>query len=156
MIIWRIIASFAFISSFFVIIGFSPITRLCYLIFVYLAGSFIYTFLDFYYLGQTYIIVYVGAIAIQFLFIIMMIPINIEKKKKRKKILYLPFIILFIFDYNYYTYFTYIYPSWFQIFSTFSDLYTFGFSLYFVYPISQLLIAIAQWQTLIGIIAVCR
>jgi len=35
-----------------------------------------YTILDFYFLGLTYIIVYVGAIVIIFLFVIMMIPVG--------------------------------------------------------------------------------
>lgn len=54
----------------------NPVSRLSFLIIVYQAGSFMYTILDFYFLGLTYIIVYVGAIAILFLFVIMMIPVG--------------------------------------------------------------------------------
>jgi NADH:ubiquinone oxidoreductase subunit 6 (subunit J) len=39
-------------------------------------ASFIFMFFDYYFLGLTYIIVYVGAIAILFLFVIMMVSMN--------------------------------------------------------------------------------
>lgn len=49
-----------------------PITRLALLITVFIKSALKLNLLDYYFLGLTYIIVYVGAIAILFLFVIMM------------------------------------------------------------------------------------
>lgn len=64
--IWLLVCLVALLSSLFVISTANPIGRLVLLIVLYLAGSFLYSLLDFYFLGLTYIIVYVGAIAILF------------------------------------------------------------------------------------------
>jgi NADH:ubiquinone oxidoreductase subunit 6 (subunit J) len=45
-------------------------------------GAFQFLILDYYFLGLTYIIVYVGAIAILFLFVIMLIQTDKFEKKK--------------------------------------------------------------------------
>lgn len=146
-----------------------------------------YTILDFYFLGQTYIIVYVGAIAIQFQFVIMMIPIdlNVNNNTKTSSILssftfqFIVFLVpLFIqaisqiYDLHDNTFkssstlqsyldpslsidvFTYFYPSWSTVYISFIDLHTQANSLYQVYPVSLLLIGIALYATMIGIIAV--
>jgi NADH-ubiquinone oxidoreductase chain 6 len=54
-----------------------PITRLALLITVFIKSAFILILLDYTFLGLTYIIVYVGAIAILFLFVIMMAETHI-------------------------------------------------------------------------------
>ena len=51
----------------------TPAIRLAILISIYVLTSFYFISLDFYFLGLTYIIVYVGAIAILFLFVIMLL-----------------------------------------------------------------------------------
>jgi NADH-ubiquinone oxidoreductase chain 6 len=63
-----------FISLLFVsAIRSSDLTRVIYLILLYTLGGIYLAYLDLYYVGLTYIIVYVGAIAILFLFILMII-----------------------------------------------------------------------------------
>jgi NADH-ubiquinone oxidoreductase chain 6 len=54
-----------------------PITRLALLITVFIMSALALIVLDFYFLGLTYVIVYVGAIAILFLFVIMMAEAHI-------------------------------------------------------------------------------
>lgn len=77
--------TFGFISliaSLIVVSALNPIHRIGYLILVFMIGAFIFMLLDFYFLGQVYIIVYVGAIAILFLFIIMMVECNTPTELK--------------------------------------------------------------------------
>lgn len=64
-------------SSQYVVCAMNPIVRIGVQVVVFMVGAFIFMMLDFYFLGQTYIIVYVGAIAIQFQFVIMMVNIPI-------------------------------------------------------------------------------
>jgi NADH:ubiquinone oxidoreductase subunit 6 (subunit J) len=68
-------AFIAIISALLLIIrrGLNTILILAQLLIVFIMASFQFLILDFYYLGLTYIIVYVGAIAILFLFVIMLI-----------------------------------------------------------------------------------
>lgn len=91
------------ISTFFIILGFinqvfvlvqvsakNPIHRIAAQVQIFQTGSFIFIQLDNYIQGLTYIIVYVGAIAIQFQFVIMLIEhpsvgYNSSKKKNIKK-----------------------------------------------------------------------
>lgn len=63
-------------SGLIVVSAIDPVHRVALQIIVFQAGAFIYTILDYYFLGLTYIIVYVGAIAILFQFVIMMVQIN--------------------------------------------------------------------------------
>lgn len=59
------------------ILSTQPITRLALLITVFIMSALVLIVLDFYFLGLTYVIVYVGAIAILFLFVIMMAEAHI-------------------------------------------------------------------------------
>ncbi len=63
------------ISSQIVVSARNPIHRIAAQVIVFIIGAFIFMIQDYYFQGQTYIIVYVGAIAIQFLFVIMMVEI---------------------------------------------------------------------------------
>ena len=63
------------ISSQIVVSASNPIYRITAQVIVFIINSFIFMIQDFYFQGLTYIIVYVGAIAIQFLFVIMMVQI---------------------------------------------------------------------------------
>lgn len=54
----------------------NPIHRIAAQVIVFTAGAFIFMLFDFYFQGQTYLIVYVGAIAIQFQFVIMMVNLQ--------------------------------------------------------------------------------
>jgi NADH:ubiquinone oxidoreductase subunit 6 (subunit J) len=60
----------------------SPFAKIAILILMYILGGIILTYLDFYYLGLTYIIVYVGAIAIIFIFVIMMLDSTVYNSKQ--------------------------------------------------------------------------
>nr|NP_150360.1 NADH dehydrogenase subunit 6 [Rhizophydium sp. 136]AAK84290.1 NADH dehydrogenase subunit 6 [Rhizophydium sp. 136] len=71
-ILVKLICTIGILSSFLILTSLNPVTRLVLLIIVFIMSAFIYLLLDFYFLGLTYIIVYVGAIAILFLFVIMM------------------------------------------------------------------------------------
>lgn len=53
----------------------NPIHRIASQVIVFMMGAFIFMLLDYYFQGLTYIIVYVGAIAIQFQFVIMMVSL---------------------------------------------------------------------------------
>ena len=54
----------------------NPIYKILFLILLFLFSSSIFFILDFYFLGFTYFIVYIGAITILFIFIIMMIQLT--------------------------------------------------------------------------------
>lgn len=73
------------ISSQIVISARNPIQRIVGLIIVYIGGSQIYMIQDQNFQGQTNIIVYVGAIAIQFIFVIMIVRIPNEISTQEKK-----------------------------------------------------------------------
>lgn len=66
------------VLSLLVLTVLNPIHKVAYLCALFLNGAFIFLSLDFYFLGLTYIIVYVGAIAIIFLFVIMMIKLDLS------------------------------------------------------------------------------
>ena len=70
-LLYFIITTIGIISAFLILTSLNPISRLVLLILVFVKSAFIYQLLDFYFLGLSYIIVYVGAIAILFLFVIM-------------------------------------------------------------------------------------
>jgi hypothetical protein len=69
-------------SAFLMILSTQPITRLALLIKIFIMSAFLFLFLDYYFLGLTYIIVYVGAIAILFLFVIKMAENHITPSAK--------------------------------------------------------------------------
>jgi NADH-ubiquinone oxidoreductase chain 6 len=66
------------------ILSTQPITRLALLIKIFIKSAFLFLLLDYYFLGLTYIIVYVGAIAILFLFVIMMAETHVTPLKSTK------------------------------------------------------------------------
>lgn len=59
--------------------GLNPISRLALQIVIYIMAAFQFQIQDYYFLGLTYIIVYVGAIAILFQFVIMLIQTDTVK-----------------------------------------------------------------------------
>ena len=61
---------------------FNPIIRLSLQITVFIISACLFLLLDFYFIGLTYIIVYVGAIAILFLFVIMMAETKLTPSPK--------------------------------------------------------------------------
>lgn len=160
-IIWISLAIIALFSSIIVISAQNPVNRLCMLIIVYQAGSFMYTIMDFYFLGLTYIIVYVGAIAIQFQFVIMMIPVDHRFQIGRSNVLLnlqiaflISIMIIMSFNYSFDGLVTFFYPYWSTAFITQTDIYTLGYTIYMVYPLALIQIGLSQFVTMIGIIAV--
>lgn len=96
----NIMLIFLIICSFFILLDILPILKIFLLIIIYILGSLLMVKLDNPFLGLTYIIIYVGAIAILFLFIIMMMNIqnnNNNNIYRNKFILYILFLFILIF-----------------------------------------------------------
>jgi NADH:ubiquinone oxidoreductase subunit 6 (subunit J)/NADH:ubiquinone oxidoreductase subunit 3 (subunit A) len=83
----------AIISAFLVIITNNPIYSVLNLIILYILVAFYLIFKGITYIGISYIIIYVGAIAILFLFILMMIDIEVVEKKNNN---YLPLLCILL------------------------------------------------------------
>jgi len=82
-------------GSIFLILGnLTPISQILLLIGIFLSASFLYLLMDFYFIGFTYIIVYVGAIAILFLFVLMMIDLAPNPISHSYLIPFLAFLLL--------------------------------------------------------------
>jgi len=144
--------------------------------------------LDFYFLGLTYIIVYVGAIMILFLFVIMMVQIQVLPTGQSEPtymtaaidisgnpsawwiniirgIILLGGVIMIgiwspngvtptSWDQDSTSLVNYFYPAWTTEFKTMTDLETLANLLYLGYPTALILIGIALWVVMIGIIKV--
>lgn len=67
------------LSGIFLISVYNPIYKILFLILLFFFGSSLFLILDFYFLGLTYFIVYIGAITILFLFVIMMVQLTITE-----------------------------------------------------------------------------
>ena len=121
----------------------------------------LYKILDFYFLGLSYIIVYVGAISILFLFVIMITdtgktPKFIKKESVRRwpwtLLLIIPLLYSsFKLEHNIMEYFI---PSYNTEFITLTDVQSLGYILYLAYPIIIVLIGILLWCVLIGILRI--
>jgi NADH:ubiquinone oxidoreductase subunit 6 (subunit J)/NADH:ubiquinone oxidoreductase subunit 3 (subunit A) len=83
----------AIISAIFVITTQNPIYSVLNLIVLYILVAFYLMFKGITYIGLSYIIIYVGAIAILFLFILMMIDLEIVEKRNNN---YLPLLFLLL------------------------------------------------------------
>lgn len=174
LIYWKTLGIIVLLASVIIVSVLNPVARLCFQIIVYLAGSQMYTILDFYYLGQTYIIVYVGAIAILFQFVIMMIPVGGQGSSPALYVIAVGWALMTSWmsstlliswisfkseamlgmlasPYEACTYFN---PNYAISFVYFTDIQTQAYTVYFAYPQAQLLIAVAQWAVQIGIIAI--
>jgi len=135
--------------------GFNPISRLALLIIIFLMAAFSFLFLDFYFLGLTYIIVYIGAITILFLFVIMVLrtgsPLNINLNNDESSwwwkgikpfglgLLLISLIKPFGLGEPSLTYF---YPSWSFDYLYLTDIQSLGFTLFLAYPIVLLLLGL--------------
>lgn len=120
--------------------SYNTLNKLALLICTFIKIGLDYKILDFYFLGLTYIIVYVGAISILFLFVIMITntgktPNNlIIKKESNNYILLLLIIPLMIPLDNDYIMEYYI-PSYNTEFLTLTDIQSIGYMIYLAYPI---------------------
>lgn len=149
----------------------STLNRLALQICTFIKIGIDYKILDFYFLGLTYIIVYVGAISILFLFVIMITDTGktpnspIMNKNKESNIygitilllLTIPLIYSYIstinLDNNDYIK-EYFVPSYNTEFFTITDIQSLGYVIYLAYPIIIVLLGILLWCVLIGILRI--
>ena len=134
-----------------------PIYNIITQIFIFLCASFIYIQMDFYFIGQTYIIVYVGAIAILFLFVIMMIDLQPIKNDPLKQGLIIGiqcFIGLIFNNSNTEFIYTYYNSDWYIIWDHIFDIKAIGRIQYIGYPLALIQQGIALWGVMIGIISI--
>ena len=77
--LFYIISSFSILSSFFVIISKNPIFSVLFLILSFTNVSCLFFLFNFEFLPISFLIVYVGAIAVLFLFVLMMLNIKLAE-----------------------------------------------------------------------------
>ena len=155
----------------------STLNRLALLICTFIKIGLDYKILDFYFLGLTYIIVYVGAISILFLFVIMITdtgktPNSPLLTNKVSNIygtaLSVLFLLLLFSPFTFYfseavslglesnnsNIQEYYVPSYNSEFLTITDIESLGYILYLGYPIIIVLIGVLLWCVLIGILRI--
>lgn len=145
--------------SLLILLDISPIQKIFILILLYILGSLLMLILDNYYLGLTYIIIYVGAIAILFQFIIMMMNIQYinqkDQNKNKLKLLIFFIIILLLLPYLYNidtNIYNYLNLQWTYNYIKLYDIHIISIFLYSGYNISILIIGQILWTILIGIL----
>ena len=136
----------------------SGVHRLLLLVVIFLLTAGLYLLYDFYFLGLAYIIIYCGAIAIIFLFVLMMISLHSGSiAGGRWHLLILLFMggsPVFLFtSYTSAILHSYLYPVLASlIFPLASDIFNFSVLIYLAYPIALVIIAVALWLVLLGVI----
>lgn len=139
-------------------------SRLALLILSFIMIGIQYKIQDFYFLGLTYIIVYVGAIAILFLFVVKITDAgktpslntkNTSKWNIQSSLTFLLFkIIGSQFGHSLDFIMEYFVPSYNKEFTSISDIESFGYMLYLAYPLIIILLGILLWCVLIGILRI--
>lgn len=157
-----------FISSILLVTHWDPIRKLLALISLFLFSTFLFLLLNFFFLGLTYLIVYIGAIAILFLFVIMMVPLDNWLPSKKhidwvnnfKFFYYFTiFLLATILAYSYKTlnldnsniYFFYS-LNWGDALNSLSDIQVLAHLLYIKWPIIIILVSFILWLILIGVL----
>lgn len=157
-----------FISAIVLVTHWDPIRKLLSLISLFLFSTFLFLILNFFFLGLTYLIVYIGAIAILFLFVIMMVPLDNWLPNKKQidwvnnykffyyfTIFFLASILaysykIFSFDnsmiYNYYS------VNWTDAVQTSTDIQILAELLYIKWPLIIVLVSYILWLILIGVL----
>jgi NADH:ubiquinone oxidoreductase subunit 6 (subunit J) len=169
-ILYLLFITFSSFSAFMILTSLNQITRLGFIIKVFIFNALIFILLDQYFLGLTYIIVYVGAIAVLFLFVIMMIsqdftPVNNKTNTSffEDKALYFIFFIIFLFlsiflssdnTIDFSNIYNYFYINYFSEFISFTDVQSLAYFLFLAYPCVIILIGIILWIILIGILKI--
>lgn len=157
-----------FISSILLVTHWDPIKKLLSLIALFLFSTFLFLLFNFFFLGLTYLIVYIGAIAILFLFVIMMVPLdNMLPNQKQidwnNKFKFLYYITIFIlasllaYAYKYISFennmiFLYYTVSWSDAVYTFTDIQVLANLLFIKWPLIIVLISYILWLILIGVL----
>jgi NADH:ubiquinone oxidoreductase subunit 6 (subunit J) len=117
-----------------------------------LVGSLIILLLGQNFLGLTYIIVYIGALAILFLFVIMMLKPDFTPSLPPYLSLSLLLIVIAL-SFTSYPGFL-ITPNWTNSFLSLTDIEAMGYMIYVSYPILLIYIGISLLLVLIGIITI--
>nr|QUQ05913.1 NADH dehydrogenase subunit 6 [Microconidiobolus nodosus] len=128
---------FTFISTLLTISSSNPIFSVIGFISLFSFASFYLLFLGIGFLGLTYLIIYVGAIAILFLFVVMMINLKFLTNHSFSNSLPLATLIALLFFLSNSSLFTlfdffslYQTPSWSSFFNSFNQLAALAFPLY--------------------------
>jgi NADH-ubiquinone oxidoreductase chain 6 len=169
----------AVLSAIFVITAVNPILAVLFLIAVFITVSAYLALLGLTFLALSYLIIYVGAIAILFLFVIMMLDIKLAELsssgEEASKVYPVAFIIgtpflwtrspLFRGDtlYSWFDQTTLAIahisdPSvlqWTNLFAAFSNIHSLGVCLYTVYPLWLIYVGIILLLAIIGPIRLC-
>ncbi len=162
-IVYSLISFIGIISSLFLLShNHNNISRLALLILTFLLSAFQFLIFDYYFLGLTYIIVYVGAIAILFLFVIMLIQTDqnsIISFSNNYSFIIFSFFSLLLFFFSFFldhsSIYSFFLPSWsFDLF-TLTDIQSLGFSIFLAYPLTLIILGILLWIVLIGILCIC-
>ena len=157
--LYFILSFLLLLSSIAIISIANPIYKILFLILIFFFGSSLFLILDFYFLGLTYFIVYIGAITIFFLFIIMMIQLT-NHKTNTNILLMLPLLLLVPLIFymsnslellNIYNFFI---NDWFISFISYTDIELMGYLIYLSYPLTLLIISYLLWLILIGILSI--
>ncbi len=157
-----------FISSIILITHWDPIRKLLSLISLFIFSTFIFLLINFFFLGLTYLIVYVGAIAILFLFVIMMVPLDnwlpsqkqIDWVNKNKFFYY--FVIFLLATLLAYSFkiiaiekdfiFSNFNIEWANLVYSSTDIEVLGHLLYIKWPYITVLLSIILWLILIAVL----
>lgn len=139
----------------------SGVDRLLLLVVIFLLTGGLYLLHDFYFLGLAYVIVYCGAIAIIFLFVLMMISLDGGSSNSNRQpwgVGILSVVALVVWSVATRggvgggIYF-YLYPTLASlIFPLASDIFNFGGMIYLAYPLSLIIVAMALFVVLLGVI----
>lgn len=141
------------LSALVIVAPLNPVHRIALLVLLFLVGSLFYILLDYYFLGLTYIIVYCGAIAILFVFVMIVTITPLANSLFN----YLTIILTggqFQYQYQFHSQITIInlfIPNWTIEFLSLTDIYTLAIMVYLAYPTSFIIISIALWVVMIGI-----
>ena len=92
--LFYLFSSFAILSSFFVIISKNPVFSILFLIFTFTNVSCLLFLFNFEFLPISFLIIYVGAIAVLFLFVLMMLNIKLAELQESYSTL-LPIVVIF-------------------------------------------------------------
>lgn len=157
-----------FLSAILLVTHWDPIRKLLSLISLFLFSTFLFLLLNFFFLGLTYLIVYIGAIAILFLFVIMMVPLEnwlptqkqIDWVNKNKFLYYIAiFILASILAYAYKTIsldkfmiFSFYDSNWGDVVNCNTDIQVLANLLYIKWPVVTVLLSIILWLILIGVL----
>jgi NADH:ubiquinone oxidoreductase subunit 6 (subunit J) len=159
-LIWIICTILLLLITLLLIIQGNPIYKIINLIILFMLGAFLFILLDFYFIGLTFFIVYIGAIAILFLFVIMMV--NIKNTSKIINIKYLKNISLFgilllilsIINWSDDSIYNYFFTIWSNHIFSLTDIQIIGYLIYLAYPLSLILMSYLLWLILIGILII--